>query len=417
MKKILPFFLVVLVFSSCSNIIIPYYTTVDKMTKVNPGMTKEKVVATLGIEPYEIFHGIEDGCEIHQFKYKHKEVSHGTLNSYANIKGAERFVDPSNVYVYYRDGQVESLVTDDGKKGGPGVISFANELVDACNGPEPIYGCMDKEALNYNKEATHQRDGSIVEDGSIMRMGDCEYCACDYIPNRRYDAKKNCGEKCIPLNPADEEEEEIATIINNPECTLCDLAEKENAQINVNLDFDNEEPEYNGYISKLFGNNVKLSKKKKSKKRRSGNNLSNSKGFDIGLGLRNLSAFFISTTFTKNCSSKFTSATSFSYFLSKSDKSFENYDDEEYTHMDDKMLLSQACLYNFNFTRKISLGLGLSSGVGIVVDEDKDAYFEVYPLSFVAHQRFGRFGIREEIAILKMQNINKGLSFGLTYNF
>ncbi len=82
MKRILQLFLVTLVFSSCSNIIVPYYTTVDKMTKVNPGMTKENVVTTLGVEPYEIFHGIEGGCEIHQFKYKHKEVGNGTLNSY-----------------------------------------------------------------------------------------------------------------------------------------------------------------------------------------------------------------------------------------------------------------------------------------------------------------------------------------------
>ena len=31
----------------------------DKITKVNPGMTKQEVVATLGIAPYEIFHGID----------------------------------------------------------------------------------------------------------------------------------------------------------------------------------------------------------------------------------------------------------------------------------------------------------------------------------------------------------------------
>ena len=53
-------------------------------------MTKTKVVETLGIEPYEIFHGLENGCEIHQFKYKHKEISHGTLNSYDNTnKGSD----------------------------------------------------------------------------------------------------------------------------------------------------------------------------------------------------------------------------------------------------------------------------------------------------------------------------------------
>ena len=276
MKRILQLLLVTLVFSSCSNIIVPYYTTVDKMTKVNPGMTKENVVNTLGIEPYEIFHGIENGCEIHQFKYKHKEVSHGTLNSYANIKGAERFVDPSNVYVYYRDGRVESLVTDEGKKGGSMVLSFAQELQGACDGPTeiaPIYGCMDKRSLNYNKKATVQRDGRITESGTVLTSGDCEYCICDYKPNKEYDAKKNCGERCVPIEKPKKKNERIEEeiILAGSECTLCDLADKENAQINIDIIHKsgrlwNRKIRFNEYISKVFdGFKVKKSNNKKSK--------------------------------------------------------------------------------------------------------------------------------------------------------
>jgi len=261
MKRNLHLLLVALAFSSCSNIIIPYYTTVEKITKVTPGMEKGKVVATLGIEPYEIFHSIEDGCEIHQFKYKHKEVNHGTLNSYENIKGAERFVDPSNLYVYYKDGKMESLVTDAGKKGGSSVLSFTKELQDACDGYEeaPIYGCMDKKALNYNKEATVERDGNIVEYGSTIRIGDCEYCACDYKVNKKYDPKKECGEICIPVEEPEEEEEEekVEEVVFGPDCTLCDLAEKENAQIHIDLLHKsgrlwNRKLKLGEYISKVF---------------------------------------------------------------------------------------------------------------------------------------------------------------------
>jgi hypothetical protein len=276
MKRILQIFLVAVVFSSCSNIIVPYYTTVDKMTNVNPGMTKEKVVATLGVEPYEIFHGIENGCEIHQFKYKHKEVSHGTLNSYSNIKGTERFVDPSNVYVYYRDGKVESLVTDEGKKGGSMVLSFAQELQDACDGPEPepiIYGCMDKKALNYNKKADEQRNTPITESGTIMIIGDCEYCICDYKENKKYDPIKECGERCIPIEKPKKKKKEVKEeiFITGSDCTLCDLADKENAQINIDLTHKsgrlwNRKIRFNEYISKVFdGFKVKKSNNKKSK--------------------------------------------------------------------------------------------------------------------------------------------------------
>ena len=42
-----------------------------------------------------------------------------------------------------------------------------DELDFECNGgAQPIYGCMDSEALNYNEEATAQRDGDVIENGS-----------------------------------------------------------------------------------------------------------------------------------------------------------------------------------------------------------------------------------------------------------
>ncbi|MEC9303453.1 MAG: hypothetical protein VYD59_03310 [Bacteroidota bacterium] len=277
MKKVLQIFLVALIFSSCSNVIVPYYTTVDKITKVNPGMTKDQVVETLEIAPYEIFHGIEGGCEIHQFKYKHKEISHGTLNSYANNnKGAERFVDPSNVYVYYRDGKVESLVTDAGKSGGSMVLSFAKQLESACEGPEPeviVYGCMDKKSLNYDKNATEQRNTPIVESGTILTIGDCEYCICDYKPNKKYDPVKNCGERCVPNNKPKKEKkkkEKVQVELLGSECTLCDLAEKDNAQINIDLTHKsgrlwNRNFNLNEYISKVL-NGIKLKEVKSNNK-------------------------------------------------------------------------------------------------------------------------------------------------------
>ena len=197
-----------------------------------------------------------------------KKKYFGTLNSFGNVGGVDRYVKPSNLYVYYRDGKMESLVTDDGKGSSPGILSFMDELDFECNGgAQPIYGCMDREALNYNEEATAQRDGDVIENGSTIMIGDCEYCACDYMVNIDYDPKKNCGEICIPIPKEEEEEEEEEVITHfDPDCTLCDLAEKENAQINVNIDFDNEEPQYNGYISKLFGNTINV-KRNSSKKR------------------------------------------------------------------------------------------------------------------------------------------------------
>ena len=44
-------------------------------------MSKQNVISTLGIDPYEIYHGIEAGCEIHTSSTSTKKNT-GTLNSF-----------------------------------------------------------------------------------------------------------------------------------------------------------------------------------------------------------------------------------------------------------------------------------------------------------------------------------------------
>ena len=163
-------------------------------------------------------------------------------------------------------------MTDEGKKGGSMVLSFAQELQDACDGSEiaPIYGCLDKKSLNYNKKATEQRNVGVSEVGTVLTIGDCQYCICDYKPNKKYDAKKNCGERCVPLEKPKKKIEDII-FTDGSECTLCDLADKENAQINIDLTHKsgrlwNRKIRFNEYITKVFdGFKVKKSNNKKSK--------------------------------------------------------------------------------------------------------------------------------------------------------
>ena len=72
----------------------------------------------------------------------------------------------------------------------PRYLVFLDELDFECNGgAQPIYGCMDREALNYNEEATAQ-NGDVIENGSTIMIGDCEYCACDYMVNIDADQEK-----------------------------------------------------------------------------------------------------------------------------------------------------------------------------------------------------------------------------------
>lgn len=437
MKKVVLYFTFIAVLSSCSQIIVPYHTTVDKITSVKPGMSKQNVVTTLGIDPYEIYHGIEAGCEIHHFKYKHKEKYFGTLNSFGNVGGVDRYVKPSNLYVYYRDGKMESLVTDNGKDSSPGILSFMDELDFECNGgPKPVYGCMDKDALNYNFQATAQRDGEVIENGSTLMIGDCEYCACDYMVNIDYDSKKNCGEKCIPIPKEELEEEEVITHFD-PDCTLCDLAEKENAQINVNIDFDNEEPKYNGYISKLFRNQInfknkvsknmksnnKMKSTKKKKHRTKNHTINESSGLSVGLVF--LGGLGPKISKNSKLSNNITLSNSVVYLLES--KTVDYGDVDEFglynSFFTPSLMTSNGILFNLissnNYSFKAGLGAGIAIGelVSYGADINTSSKLKIEPLSLSFSHQFKRFELSGTLPVIKLNNYLSPGFLGINFNF
>ena len=432
MKKVVLYFTFLVVLSSCSRIIVPYHTTVDKITAVKPGMSKQNVVSTLGIDPYEIYHGIEAGCEIHHFKYKHKEKYFGTLNSFGNVGGVDRYVKPSNLYVYYRDGKMESLVTDNGKDSSPGILSFMEELDFECNGgPQSIYGCMDKDALNYNNEATSQRDGEVIENGSTIMIGDCEYCACDYMVNIDYDSKKNCGERCIPIPKEEVEEEEVITHFD-PDCTLCDLAEKENAQINVNIDFDNKEPKYNGYISKLFGNQINVKNKdskntKSSKKKKDRNNkkhtINNSTGLSAGLIF--IGGLGLKVSKKSKLSNNITLSNSVVYLIDAKTLDHGNVDELGfYSSFTPSFMTSNGMLFNLISSNNYSFKAGVVSGIAIgelvsfeEADINTSSKLKIEPLSIAFSQQFNRFELSGTVPVIKLDKYLTPGYIGINYNF
>ena len=50
--------------ASCSEYtVIPQYVSVQELNSLEAGMTKAKVVESLGAEPFDAFHSSENGCE------------------------------------------------------------------------------------------------------------------------------------------------------------------------------------------------------------------------------------------------------------------------------------------------------------------------------------------------------------------
>jgi hypothetical protein len=208
----------VLLMNSCS-VTIPQYTTVDNLTKLNPGMTKQQTIATLdNLYPFDIMNGGSDVCEIHVYKYKHpKQENKNKTGDRATLRGGlEKFVDEGDAYVVYKNGAIYSVITDAGKVDFGSLMANMQEISNSCM---DIKGCTDPYSLNYNEYAT-------IDDGN------CKYCDCGYMRNPNYNPdrpKSDCNQECIPV----EDEDGCGA------CDLIDLAKQGKANVTLNLNMDN----------------------------------------------------------------------------------------------------------------------------------------------------------------------------------
>lgn len=108
--------------------IAPPYTSVDKIIKVEKGMSIEQANKTLGIEPYNVYNIQADGSSILIYHYRTKQrrmtVPKNLEKKEETIRGEERSQtegqpwynkDHHLVYVLFEDGKVKSLLTDQGR--------------------------------------------------------------------------------------------------------------------------------------------------------------------------------------------------------------------------------------------------------------------------------------------------------------
>ena len=226
LNKIIYFLSALLFITSCSDrIILPQYTTVEKVNSLENGMTKIKVENTMNIAPFDAYHGLQNGCELYSYKYvlNDQKIDPNDKNKKEGLSGnTDHYTQPKDVYVYFENNQLVNIITDLGLKMNSDLDDFGNLLESSCAGP--VSGCTDLSALNFSESATS-------DDGT------CKYCPCDFIKNPDYDPIRNCGEECIPINNNADGNNSPGSHSNNTDddCSICDLVKNAGANTTINV--------------------------------------------------------------------------------------------------------------------------------------------------------------------------------------
>jgi len=217
---------------SCKTTIQPMYVSTAELASLNVGMNKVDAKAKLGnLNPHDILMSEEGGCEVHQYKYK--TPAKMILMARANTKdglydGNKKYVDESDAYLVYKNGMLESVLTNAGKADIHQLLTDISANRAVCN-EVGLRGCMDPMSINYNPNA-------IIDNGS------CKYCECGYELNPDFNPNRpvsDCNQQCVKL------QKENST--DNQECTNCDLIDKlSKANANVNINFQLPDINQNG---------------------------------------------------------------------------------------------------------------------------------------------------------------------------
>ena len=127
--KIITLYLItsIIIFSSCSVLTSPKYTKVEKIIKLEEGMTITEVTTTLGLDPYDVLHIQKDGTTLLLYYYKHKERDIGKFqkdNEASLTQGRKiRYVKPSRLYVLFDDDQkLQSVYSEAGLQNSPFIV-------------------------------------------------------------------------------------------------------------------------------------------------------------------------------------------------------------------------------------------------------------------------------------------------------
>ncbi len=216
------------VLSSCKMSLIPNYTTVDKLSRLNSGMSKATVLQTLNnVYPFDIMNGELDGCEVHLYKYKHpNQQTFSNIESKSGLRGGrEKYLKEGDAYLVYKNGTLYSAHTS-ANSDLASLLASIKEVDNVCQN-KVAKGCMDPLSINYNPDA-------MEDDGT------CEYCECGSVKNPDYNSsrpKSECNSPCIKSTKETTNKKSCGT------CDLIDAIRTSSSNVSLNIDLGKLEAE------------------------------------------------------------------------------------------------------------------------------------------------------------------------------
>jgi len=134
LQHILLFSILVLSFSSCNTWIGAPYTSPSKMVEVKIGMSMKEVNTALGVSPYDVHHMQDDVNSLLTYKYR-KQFRRKIVNSENQLHNEESqtsgklwYKEPSDLYVFFKDNKMTSLITDAGVKDSEALLIDNNAI-------------------------------------------------------------------------------------------------------------------------------------------------------------------------------------------------------------------------------------------------------------------------------------------------
>ncbi|HIA35254.1 MAG TPA: hypothetical protein EYN89_00605 [Flavobacteriales bacterium] len=143
MRTIIILFTLAVLGSSCRT--VPYYTTIEKMTAIKPGMKLDAVNSALAVTPHDYYLDVNRGKKIMVYKYKHRyhKILKLEIASERGLSaGAPRYRKPSDAYFVFdqNSGKLEGYITDLGRAKGVDVLNNENYLKLFLKDPEKMRG-------------------------------------------------------------------------------------------------------------------------------------------------------------------------------------------------------------------------------------------------------------------------------------